>query len=371
MPGGVLENETVSIPVAFAGTIANEIASVFGVPGGGVLANNPQAVLGRVLWFEEVTDREQNRNIDGNRRMTRAFQLMTSHPLVGSTTVALFDQLVTPFEPPDPGAAFNGNPQRRVPRPGDKYVELDDRWNVIYTANHVVCVGVRVYQTDADNLRNWMAVAEYVGEDDPLAQPHEVDWETVPYQEALLVEVDEDPPFAAARPVLNSAKDPFREGVLTDGDRDQVTIVKNVINYDPVAAKQYQNSINANTYLAARHPPGYPPGTCKVKLKARRVRRSSNTDFYWRVTAVVEIDLRGWDARVRDAGFNYLPGGVAAQKTPIALHPRFVGRPAPSTEQLLKPDGDLADPADPVPDPLTFRKHKRKSWTALGFVLEY
>lgn len=371
MPGGVIENETVSIPVAFAGTIANEIASVFGVFGGGALQNNPQAVLGRVLWFEETTDREQNRTLDGSRRMQRTFQAMTSHPLVGTTTVLLFNQLVTPFEPPDPGAAFNGNPNRRTPRPGDKYVELDDRWNVVHQLDHVVCVDVQVRQSDPDNLRNYTIVANYAGEDDPLAQPHEVDWETVPYQEALLEEVDEDPPFAAARPALNSALDPFAEGVLKDGDRYQVTIVKNVISFDPVACRPYQNSLNANTYLAAQHPPGFAPGTCKVKFKARRVRRSSNTDFYWRVTAVVEIDERGWDARVRDAGFNYLQGGDVTQKRPIALHPRFVGRPVPTTPQLLKPDGDLADPADPVPDPLEFRRYKRKSWTAVGYVLEY
>lgn len=376
--GGVLINETVPPPQPWTGLLINEPVPPFGVFGGfvgvppaGVPAGNLQAVLGRVCWFEEVTDRSQDFNLDGNQRMTRTFQVMTSHPLVGSTTVALFDQLKTPFEPPDPGARWNGKPQRRVPQPGDKYVELDANWNVVHTNDHVVCVGSRVFQSDPENLRNWTVVAEYAGETDPVAQPHDVKWGHVPYQAHLLTEVEALPPNEAPRPILNTAGDPFQEGAIYDADRFEVAIVKNVISFNPVAAKEYHNTVNDATVLAAQHPPGFPAGTCKIKLSAERIRRSSNTDFYWQVVAMIEINPDGWDLKVRNAGYEYLPGGVKAKKQNISLHPRYFARPSPMSPQLLKPNGDLALPEEPIPDPLVFRRYRRKDWTELGFLLNY
>ena len=47
------------------------------------------------------------------------------------------------------------------------------------------------------------------------------------------------------RPILNSAKDPFAEGVMTDADRYTCTIVKNVVSYNPVGMRPYQNSVNS------------------------------------------------------------------------------------------------------------------------------
>lgn len=334
----------------------------------GVLAGN--FVYGRVVYFEETTRRDQARTLDGEQRMVRTFVAYTSSPLVASTTVAAFDQTLAPFPAGYPGAQWNGKPERRVPRPGDRYVELDADWNKVHENEHVVCAEVHV-EADADDPQKWHVTAQYAGVSDPVAEPHDVEWDEVPYQEAILVEAEALPPNPAPRAILNSAKDPFAEGVMRDKDRSTVTIVKNVISYDPVATRPYQNSTNAETVFAAQHPPGFPPGTAKIKIKAKRIRRSHNRDFYWRVTGVVEIDEQGWDARVRDAGFNYLPGGDAAAKQPIRSHPRFAAWGGPSTAQLLKPDGDLADPDQPVPDPLTFRRYKRKSWGPLNYLLNF
>jgi hypothetical protein len=322
-----------------------------------------------VEWLEETTGRDMSRDLDGDAKATRTFEVYTSSPTVPADTVRKFDQLVTPFPVGTPGAEFNGNPYRRVPRPGDKYVELNHAWSDPRISDHVVCVDVQVRQ-DGDDPRKWSVAAQYAGTDDPLAQPHDVDWDEVPYQEALLEEVEALPPNTAPRPILNSAKDPFAEGVMTDADRYTVTIVKNVVNYNPVEYKSYQNSVNSESVFASQHPPGIPAGNAKIKIKAKRVRRSSNTDFHWRVTAVVEIDDRGWDARVRDAGYSYIDPGTL-QKKMMREHPHFVRWGAPTTPQLLKPNGDLALPTDPIPAPLAFRRYKRKSWGPLAWLLNY
>ncbi len=357
--GGVIINEQAGDPPRPAGVIVNDPA-----PGG--VGN---VVYGAVVYFEETTQRDQNRTLDGEQRMTRTFLAYTSEPLVGSTTVSAFDQVKTPFPPGVQGFEYNGNPTRKVPQPGDKYVELDADWNVVHTNPFVVCVDTEV-QADGDDPQKWAITCQYAGVSDPLAQPHDVEWDTVPYQEAKLQEVEAMPGQPGPRPVLNSAGDPFESGVMADADRHTCVIVKNVLRYDPVAADGYQNSVNLTQVFAAQHPPGFDPGTAKIKLKAKRIRRSGNTDFYWRVTAVVEIDKRGWDARVRDAGFNYIDR--VKGKQPVAMHPRFVGKAPPATAQLLvAPGGDLADPAGAVPAPLTFRTCKRKSWADLTPILNY
>jgi hypothetical protein len=362
MPDGALENDVI-VPEA---VLFND-----GAPP--PAPRWPQVVNGGfVFWFEETSDRTQARTLDGEQRMTRTFQVMTGDPLTSSTVVANFDQSDPAyfFDPACPGAEFNGNPRRRVPQPGDTYVELDEVWNVVFQNDLAVCVDVQVEQADPENLRNWTIKAQFAGVSDPIAQPAEVDWETVPYQEALLVEAEALPPNANPRPILNSAKDPFQEGAPADKDRYTVTITKNVLNYNPVTMQQYQNSLNIATFLAAQHPPGFPAGTCKLKIRARRVRRSGNTDFYWRVTAVIEVDPLGWDLRVRDAGYRYID--PASGKTlNVSRHPLYAGDQAPSTPSLLKPNGDIALPSDTIPDPLIFRRYKRKDWGPIGFLLNY
>jgi hypothetical protein len=324
-----------------------------------------------VTHFAEVSGRDESINLDTEQRATRTFEAYTDAPLDDSTTVRLFDQSnpANFFPPGTPGAGFNGNPQRRVPKPGDKFVVLDAGWSVVATNDHVVCVEVRVDQNDASDPQKWVIVCQYAGVSDPVAQPAEVDWDPVPYQIAILTEADAPPSFAAARPILNAAGDPFAEGVMTDKDRYTLTITRNVVSFRMRDYLSYQNTTNLNTYLGDQEPPGYAQGTAKLKLKARRVRRSSNTDFYWRVTATVEIDPDGWDAKVRDAGYNYINPDWG--KDSIAMHPRFIGRGQPATPQLLKPDGTLALPTEPVPAPLRFRRFTPKDWTPLNWLLNY
>jgi hypothetical protein len=322
-----------------------------------------------VEWFEETTGRDLSRDLDGEARATRTFEAYTSSPTTPADTVRKFDQLVTPFAAGTPGAEFNGNQYRRVPRPGDKYVELNHLWSDPRINDHVVCVDAQVRQ-DGDDPRKWLVVAQYAGTDDPLAQPHDVEWDTVPYQEALLEEVEALPPNELPRPIVNGAGDPFAEGVMTDADRYTVTIVKNVINFNALETQKYHNSVNAETVFATQHPPGFPAGTAKIKIKAKRIRRSGNTDFYWRVTAVVEMDERGWDARVRDVGWHYLDPETGSKRK-LDQHPRYAGWGPPAAPQPLGAEGTLLDPSEPLPPPLEFRRHKRKSWGPLAWLLNY
>ncbi len=363
MPGGVLENETtrppfVSFPVAIleAGQVGLENTYVDGAKGA-------------VYWFEETTERAANRTLDSEQKGTRTFQVLTDHPLTSSIIVIQFDQTTTPFFVGSPGSEFNGKINRRVPRPGDPYVELDELWNVIHTNQFVVCINVTVRQSNPENLREWTVTAEYSGVNDPVLQPAEVSWGQTPYQEAGLAEPEDTTGPYTNRPYLNSAKDPFAEGVIKDKDRQVVTISKNVIEYNPIEAAKYQNTLNLTTVFAAQHPPGFPEGTCKIKLTAVRMRRGNNSSFYWKVTAVIEVNEEGWDAKLRDAGFNYIDS--LGKKRPISQHPRFIAVGAPATAQLLKPNGDLADPAADVPDPLEFRRYVHKDWAALAYLLNY
>ena len=324
---------------------------------------------GAVWWFEETTERAANRTLDSEQKGTRTFQAMTDSQLTSSIVVIQFDQMVTPFFAGSPGSEFNGKSTRKVPRPGDPYVELNETWDIIHTNEFVVCVNISVRQSNPDNLREWTITAEYAGVNDPVLQPAEVSWGQTPYQESGLEEPTDTTGPYTNRPYLNSAKDPFAEGVIVDKDRMVVTISKNVVEYQPVEAAKYQNTLNLTTAFAAQHPPGFPPGTCKIKLTAVRLRRGNNSSFYWKVTAVVEVNELGWDAKLRDAGFNYLNN--LGKKLPMSQHPNFIARGAPATAQLLKPNGDLADPAADVPAPLSFRRYVHKDWAALAVILNY
>ena len=233
----------------------------------------PPSGLGAVWHFEEITDRTHARTLQGEQRMTRVFQVITSSPLVGSTTVIAFDQIRTPFPPPMVGSEFNGKPQRRVPQAGDWYVELDAQWNVVHSNPHVVCVDVRAEQTNPDDLTVWTVTANYAGEDDPLAEPADVDVVRVPYQKALLEDLD-------GKAVRNSAGDPFEAGLLVDRHRFKLVIQKNILSYNPFVWETYQDSVNQFALVIPKLPPGIPAGKGKLTHEATRMRRSIPSSWF-------------------------------------------------------------------------------------------
>lgn len=315
---------------------------------------------GAVLHFEEVTGRDHGRTIKGEQRMTRVFQVITSSPLVGSTTVIAFDQTRTPFPAGMVGSEFNGRLQRRVPQAGDWYVELDAQWNVVHANEHVVCVDVRAEQRNADDLTEWTVTASYAGEDDPLAEPADVSVVKVPYQRTLTEDVN-------GVPVNNSAGDPFEAGILVDRHRFKLVVTRNVLTYNAWVWEPYQDSVNLFAVVMPKMLPGVPAGCGKLTSDAERVRRAGNNDFYWKLKVEIDVNTRtladgvtyeGWKVRLRDCGYREL---VAGNPVPIILR----GGQAPSTPVPLDGLGGRLDPAnDPVT--LPFDGYVEKDWAPLG-----
>jgi hypothetical protein len=290
-----------------------------------------------VELVNEITGRDGSQDVDTNKKYRRTFIVRTSTPQDGASVV-----LTAPGLP-----LFN-----------DPYQYLDDSDPldpVPVTDTAVVAVDIQVTQDNANDPQDWRVIVQYAGVEDPTSQPPDVDYSPVRYQKSLVVDLNDDP-------VVNSATDPFEGGITVDRTRFTLTITKAVDTFDPVAALAYQETLNQFSFLVAAHPPGFDPGTCKLTLSAKRIRRKGTFSFYWMRTAVIDIDREGWTVKVRDAGYNELVGGA---KRIILIS----GGIQASSPQLLKPDGTKLPTGDPIPNPLEFEGYETKDWTSLA--LEY
>jgi hypothetical protein len=298
----------------------------------------------QVVWFKEITGRDREDDIESNLRQRRTFQAITDAADGGP------DQVLAHAE---------------VPLLGDtlSYVDESSGVPIVVIDTSLVVVRRRAEQLDADNLCNWTVTVEYMGIGEPEAQPHEVEYTPTRYQEAMVDDVN-------GVAVVNAAGDPLVEGVMRDRTRFTIVIVKNVVDgdWDPIVAEEYQDSTNLVAFLAARHPPGFPGDTCKLTLAAKRVRKRGLTEFYWRVTATVEVDRRGWNAKVRNAGFRYYD---AATNTLVPI--RNGDGHAVSSPALLAADGTALPPGGTPTicnEPNGFKRHETKDWSVFPW-LEY
>jgi len=300
-----------------------------------------------IIRFKEVTGRTGSDNQDTDHRYTRVFQVVTDDFVLG------------------PGWLLA---QPEVAALGSAYEERDAAGNVVFTDAESVLVERRPEQSNADAPNVWQLVYEYVGVNDPEAVPRDVEWSGVRYQKALIKDLS----APAGKPVVNKAGDPFREGMQVDRTRGKVVITQNVVTWDPVAMGAFRDTTNAVPFLAGSHPPGFPIGTAKiVDIGATRIRRSSNTSFYWKRRVEVEVTLEkdaagayvGWNSRFRNAGFNELTDfvlGVASRKVPIVI----AGGP-PATEYPLDDDGRRL-PLGGTPTELEFVGYFAADWTTLN-----
>lgn len=293
-----------------------------------------------VAFVEEITGREGSKDVDTNKRYRRTWIVRTTKPQDGASVV-----LAAPGIP-----VFN-----------DPYQYLDDSDPLAPVAvidNTVVAVNISVAQDNPTDPQDWRIVVDYMGVEDPTAQPAEVEYSPTRYQKALVKDV-------AGVAVVNTAKDPFETGITVDRTRFTLTLTKAVLAWDPVAALEYQDSLNQFPFLQATHPPGFAGLTCKLNLGAKRVRRKGTINipenFYWLRTSTIDIDKEGWKVKVRNAGFNEIVHGVKRQITD--------GGVPVTSPQLLKADGSRLPHGDPIPDPLEFDGYFVKDWSALG--LEY
>lgn len=294
-----------------------------------------------VVLINEITGRDGSRDVDTNRRYRRTWLMRTSVPDDGVDVVLAASPVA------------RNDPYEYVNTSGEVPTTVKDPL--------MVCIDVRASQDNANDPRDWRLTAEYVGIDDPLAQPAEVEYNPTRYQKSLVVDLD-------GKPVVNAANDPFETGITVDRTRFTLTISKPVLDWDPVAALEFQDSVNQETFVPTVGKPGFPAKTCKLTWGAKRVRRAGNT-FYWLRTSVIDIDLEGWNVKLRNAGLNelvYDPAGeIVINKKRI-----WVGKPATeaTSPQLLTPNGTYIGPlapGSPLPAPLEFRGYNLKSWVTL------
>lgn len=278
-----------------------------------------------VVHCKEVTGRDGSEDNVAKKRYTRTFQLLTDDPTDGAKVVKEHAEL---------------------PGYGDVWEQVDAAGDVTDTDDEAFCVEKRVSQVDGENFQNWQVVCEYVGRGDPTREPADVQWNTTKFQKAVQRDAD-------GKLIANSARDPFEAGLTKDANRFQVTITKNVLTWNPAAVASFVDTTNEDPFLLDRHPPGLARGTCKLSsLGATAVWYDDLSDIhYWKRTAVVEVDLAGWNAVPLDAGFQAVVSvpGVAPvgglKKGKIVL----ADGTTPSTPQPLNgAGGKLPVGADPV-----------------------
>lgn len=294
-----------------------------------------------VVHFEEVTGRDGSEDIETVRRYRRVFQVLCDTPQDGASVV-----LAHPL----------------IPQFGDAYEYIDTTGiPATVTDTEVVAVERRVEQGDGENLQNWRVTVEYAGVTDPEAVPAEVEYSPTRYQVSIIEDIN-DPP----KPVVNTAGDPFEGGITVDRTRGTLVIVRNKTNFDPVEASKYNDTLNEETFLGLVHPPGFAPGTCKLTIGAKRLRKRGRTEFYWQVRYEIDIDRRGWKVKVRNAGYRELVGPPGSKEPrPIMLKPGVNA----TSPQLLAADGTALAVGAAIPPPLEFDGYETKPWSPLG--IEY
>lgn len=297
-----------------------------------------------VVFIQEITGRDGTKDVDTNKRYRRTWIVRTSSTTDGASVV-----LAAPGIP-----SFN-SPYQYV---GEDGTVQDPS---------AVCVEVRVSQDNANDPLDWRVIADYVGIDDPTAQPADVDYSPTRYQKALVTDLD-------GRAVVNTAGDPFESGMTVDRTRFTLTIVKPVLFWDAAAADEFNDSVNLDTFIPSVGTTGFPAGTCKLVWGAKRVKRAGNNSFYWLRTSVIDINKEGWTVRLRNAGFKQLvynvPDPVPGVTVPIDSRLIMVGKGEYATSpQLLDAAGRWIGPIKPgaaVPAPLAFKGYYLKSWATLN-----
>jgi hypothetical protein len=157
----------------------------------------------------------------------------------------------------------------------------------------------------------------------------------------------------APKPVINSAGDPI-EGLEKEEADWIVSITGNRQEFDKAKARQYFNAVNSDTYS------GCPAGTvkCQVMEASQEIEQVDGDEVtYWAITTSLAYRETGWDTKVWNVGFNEIVGGQRKAILDAA------GNPV-STPVALAADGSRKAGTPPVtPDMLTFKKHKRRTFT--------
>lgn len=288
-----------------------------------------------VEFFEEITGREGDDDLETNRRHRRTFRALTDHAEDGSFVVLSYVE---------------------VPQLNDPYFYHDEETGEDVIDALSVAIARRCRNDDENNPRHWIIEVDYAGIDDPVSVPAEVDISPTRYQKALVDDVN-------GEPVVNAAGDPFADGITVDRTRFTIVIEQNVESFPITTMATYQDTLNEQAFM------GLAPGTCKLALGAKRIRRAGTLVFYYRRRAEIDVDLNGWKIKPRNAGFRAImeEGG-----DPVVIIDAKTGA-KPTTPVLLDASGAvLATGGTPIlAGPLSagFDGYETRDWGPLG--LEY
>lgn len=295
-----------------------------------------------VVHVKEITGRDSEEDMQSNKKDVRVFQALTSDPTDGAKLVLAH---------PD------------IPAVGDPWETYK---NGVMTAQDLDtrCVLRTAVQSDGENHQNWVVTCRYMGVGNPTLEPPKVSWSEDNWQETSNVDFN-------GNPVVNSAGEFFESGLTRDRTRGVVIIEQNVLDFDPIEAEQYRDTVNLENFLSARHPPGFPAGQCKImSISAVPVfypnYPQTTAIHYWRRTVKVAIDRNGWSPAYVDAGFceRVAIGGVDELLPIIAKN----GQPA-TTPQLLDGAGIALPPGSAPIFTNPFQRYEFKDWSALN--IEY
>lgn len=166
-----------------------------------------------------------------------------------------------------------------------------------------------------------------------------------------LVEDFSDPP----RPILNSAKMPFKGGLETEisSPTFSVTLYKKLADWTPSKAFTYHNTVNNTTFL------GFPPG----QLRNTRYDWQSGWEmgeFFWQLDLEFEVTAdEDWDASVLDAGTHTYDSATNNWKE---IKDKLTGKPV-SSPLMLNGSGQLLNAATEEPVFLVFQNYEWIDWT--------
>jgi hypothetical protein len=155
---------------------------------------------------------------------------------------------------------------------------------------------------DSEDGRQWIVECNYSPPEygapppveNPLDEPPSVAWDGAQWEE--VIDVDED-----GKPIVNTAGDPFLEGVTRDQTRSILRITRNEPSFSDDIAELYRDTLNSVVFF------GKAPDTMKVgMIRAEAVWSWFLADYYWRVSYEFHQNRLGWNTPVRDAGLRQL-----------------------------------------------------------------
>lgn len=184
--------------------------------------------------------------------------------------------------------------------------------------------------------------------EDPLDEPIQYSWSAVASEEVFDVDVD-------GEPVVNSADDPFSDGITRQTFDIQLSVSHNLASFDGSLAASFVQKLNDATFHSG------PAGTVLCTNISAQGPNEQNGIEFWAISYEFLYRKDGWDKKVLDAGFNYkLVDGMDCTRKKILVEGR-----EPTSPVLLDGNGEVLTCGD-EPVVLTFKPYERVDFSTLG-----